>query len=243
MHNKVKDSLSVIIPVGPGEAAYCKLLQDLFNRPFEQRIEVIFSAIEQPPSDLNQSIPPHVKFIWIAGKKGRAEQLNRGAKAAMGETLWFVHADSRFDNPQIMKMLTTKCGQKKNSFFYFDLRFSSDGPRLMPLNQLGVWIRSHIFGIPFGDQAFVINRHLFWQLGGFREDVPYGEDHLFVWAARHAGFPIQPIGHYVFTSARRYELHGWGKTTIKHMWLTFLQTIPLAINLVFKKRLKKGKQL
>ncbi|MEP6938153.1 MAG: glycosyl transferase family 2, partial [Rudaea sp.] len=86
--------------------------------------------------------------------------------------------------------------------------------------------RSRWFGLPFGDQGFVVPARSFAQLGGYDETVRYGEDHLFVWAARAGGLAVLPIGATVFTSARKYAAGGWLRTTLRHWQLTLRQALP-----------------
>ena len=57
----------------------------------------------------------------------------------------------------------------------------------MAINAFGAHLRSRWFGMPFGDQGFLAPRTTFETLGGFDETVGRGEDHAFVWTARHAG--------------------------------------------------------
>lgn len=56
----------------------------------------------------------------------------------------------------------------------------NDGPLLSGLNAIGANVRSKVFGLPFGDQGFLIRKEVFTNLGGYPVDCYYGEDHLFV---------------------------------------------------------------
>jgi hypothetical protein len=69
----------------------------------------------------------------------------------------------------------------------------------------------------------VLPRTLFERLDGFDEHASYGEDHLLVWAAHHAGVPVVPVGASLRTSARRYRERGWLRTTLRHLLLTARQ--------------------
>jgi GT2 family glycosyltransferase len=102
----------------------------------------------------------------------------------------------------------------------------------MKLNQLGSWMRSHLGGMPFGDQGFCLRREIWERLGGFDTHAAYGEDHLFVWKARRAGVPLRPTGGTLRTSARKYREQGWLSTTTRHFQLTALQAIPEWLKLV-----------
>ena len=104
-------------------------------------------------------------------RKGRAAQLNYGASRATGDILYFLHADS-YPPPGFVADLRRARQQGYGSGCYrlaFDhghwfLRFSAWCTRL-PLLLLR-----------FGDQSLFVQRELFAQVGGFREDLLVMED-------------------------------------------------------------------
>ena len=229
MQNK---RLSIIIPVGPGELSWALLLKDLSVLE-NQNIEIILSAVDPQPLGFNEK---YKGIKWIVAPKGRALQMNTGAQLATGEYLWFVHADSRFFGENLISYLLNAIEKNPNSLFYFNLKFLKGGPKLMVINELGVWIRSHWFGVPFGDQGLALKKDLFSKLGRFREDVSCGEDHFFVWSARHLGIPLRSVRGAIFTSARKYMKQGWFKTTLLHFLITYRQAIPKALVLFSKRK-------
>ena len=156
---------------------------------------------------------------------GRARQMNLGAQNASGRWLWFLHADTRLST-QALPALDQFLARDQEALGWFDLEFRADGPALTWLNARGARWRSRWFGLPFGDQGFVVPACAFAQLGGYDETVRCGEDHLFVWAAHATGLPVLPIGATVFTSARKYAAHGWLRTTLRHWRLTLRQALP-----------------
>lgn len=215
--------LAVIVPVGPGDAAWRDLESDLLELPPEA--QVIFAATEALPEPLRPG------WRWITAPVGRARQINAGARASTARMLWFLHADSRFA-ADTLPSLRASLAECPDALHFFDLRFLPDGPPLMRLNELGAHWRSRWGGMPFGDQGFCIGRELWQRLGGFREDVPYGEDHLFAWRARRAGVRLRPTGGTLLSSARRYQERGWLSTTLRHLRLTAVQAFPEWIKLV-----------
>lgn len=183
---------------------------------------------------------------------GRAAQQNAGARNAAGDWLWFLHADcvlaadtlpalvrfidARVDRDdhvlgadtgsRLKPLLQRRVAAQRNrpaGFGYFDLRFLDDGPALMRLNAAGAWIRSHCFGLPFGDQGLLIRRDAFERVGGFDPRLDCGEDHDLVWRLRRAGVRPRPVGAVLFTSARRYAERGWWTTTAWHLCETWRQ--------------------
>jgi hypothetical protein len=151
--------------------------------------------------------------------------MNRGAHAARGHWLWFVHADSRLD-ARTLPALDAFIAREEDALAYFDLRYADDGPALTRLNALGANLRARWLGLPFGDQGLVLPAAWFARLGGYDEHVEHGEDHRLVWHARHAGLPLRRFGAPLTSSARKYAEHGWWRTTAKHVRLTVRQAWP-----------------
>ncbi|MBI2337147.1 MAG: TIGR04282 family arsenosugar biosynthesis glycosyltransferase [Deltaproteobacteria bacterium] len=181
-------NISIIIPVGPSEALLEALLQDL--QPVEKDAEII-----------------------IVKGSSRSEQLNEGAQKATRDFFWFLHADSRLST-KTLKALLESLNNNPHALHYFNLRFLLDGPPFTRINELGCWIRSEWMGIPFGDQGFCLSRENFAFMGGFPEDVAYGEDHVFIWRAHQKAIKLLSTGSILKTSARKYREQGWLKTTL-----------------------------
>lgn len=230
MESPPKPRLSVVIPVGPGDAAWRGLLTQL-GPQLQTETEVLVAAtIPEPPefTALRPAIVSPTHWRWLVGPSGRAMQQNHGANQAGGGFLWFLHADSRLP-PNALAVLGQRLALDPAALWYFDLRFLPDGPRLMWLNALGAQFRSRLLGLPFGDQGLALSRGAFERLGGFREDLPYGEDHLLVWAARRSGVRLRPVGCALYTSARKYQQRGWLGTTLTHIRLTWRQALPESV--------------
>jgi GT2 family glycosyltransferase len=165
-----------------------------------------------------------VDRCWLVAPRGRARQMNAGARATRGEWLWFLHADTGLDEPQAaVAALQAALRRDPGALGYFDLRFAGDGPAATAVNALGARIRSHWLGLPFGDQGLFMARATFDRLGGFDESLRAAEDHALVWRARRAGVPLRAAGASLTTSARRYAEQGWARTTLRHLWLTAQQ--------------------
>ncbi|SFQ68572.1 TIGR04283 family arsenosugar biosynthesis glycosyltransferase [Hymenobacter arizonensis] len=140
--------------------------------------------------------------VLACPRKGRAAQMNHGARQATGELLYFLHADS-FPPPGFLHDLRQAHQQGYASGCYrlaFDhshwfLRFSAWCTRL-PLTALR-----------FGDQSLFVRRELFEQVGGFREDLLVMEDQEIV-RRLQARAPFRLLPRAVTTSARKYLDNG-----------------------------------
>lgn len=196
-------SISVIIPLAPDETEHADLVR----------------ALAQSPAILECLTP---------SEGSRALSLNAGARAARGEILWFLHADSR-PAPDAVDALHASFEKAPDALHYFALAFAPDpGIPLIALNAWGANLRSRLFGAPYGDQGLALSRTLFSRLPGFPEDAPYGEDHLFVWRARQRGVRLQRVSSRIVTSPRRYRNEGWLRLTLRYQILWIMQALPEA---------------
>lgn len=135
-------------------------------------------------------------------RKGRAAQLNYGARHAQGTLLYFLHADS-VPPLGFLADLQAAVAQGYGSGCYrlaFDhghwfLRFSAWCTRL-PFT-----------AVRFGDQSLFVRRELFEQVGGYREDLLLMEDQDMVRRLR-AWDPFRLLPGVVTTSARKYLANG-----------------------------------
>lgn len=217
--------LSIIIPIAPNDNSWKQLLPQLKNCP--QPCEIILAGAIEPQmleSDFNHS----VKTVFC--QQGRAATLNAGACEATGKWLWFMHADSIITPAGLQCLYDVIQHTEQHGLWYFNLRFHSDNPYLntrMKLNSLGVKVRSSFLKSPFGDQSFCIDKASFKQLQGYAENLPYGEDHAFIWHCHLADIPVQALDAYITTSARKYQQGGWFNISVLHNWLWFKQWLPL----------------
>lgn len=214
--------LSIIVPIGPGDDAWRELLRTLAE--FPGRCQIILSASEPLNARWPNGAPAEIELQEVTGPPGRAAQLNRGVSVASAQCLWLVHADCRpcLDAMAAAARFARACGdpEKRTTLGWFDLEFTADGPGLASLNAVGANLRSRLFGLPFGDQAWLMHRELFSRAGGFDESFGRGEDLDFIVHARRAGASLRRMRPAIESSARRYREHGWLRTTLAHGWLT-----------------------
>ena len=222
--------ISVIIPLAPQEDKWKELIPQLSTLP--QGSEIILETGIGECIDGSE----FENLRIVEGAKGRAGRMNSGASQAKNEYLWFLHADSRFESDAIEKLVVC-FNQEPNVLYYHDLKFMDDGPKLTKLNEKMVRWRSEFLKMPFGDQGFAISKDMFFELGGYRDDFEFGEDHVFTWKVRQEGYSIKRTGASIYTSARKYEKGGWAKVTLSHIFLSFKQGIPEFLKLMKKKYL------
>jgi hypothetical protein len=192
------------------------------------------------PVALFNQLPADFEIILARGGT-RASSMNAGAARATAGHLWFIHADTLL-GPDAVSRLREAAKTQRDQISYCDVHF--DGGGMMRLTDLGVLFRSRILGLPFGDQALAMPAALFSRLGGYREDAPYGEDHLLVWRAHQVGVPVRPIGAVVGTSALKYRTKGWLRMTLRHLRLTIRQAWPewRAMRMAARDRAQSGEK-
>ena len=147
----------------------------------------------------------------VTGPASRGGQLRRGAEAATGEWLFFLHADTVLPpgwTDAVGAHLTT------NRPAWCPMRFDHGG---LPARVVAGWanLRARAFALPYGDQGLLISRADYDRVGGFL-DQPLMED---VAMARALGRRLMPLPVTVTTSAARYLRDGWLRRGARNLGL------------------------
>ena len=138
----------------------------------------------------------------VRSQRGRGRQMNAGAKAATGDVLVFLHADTHLPKG-FVSTVHTELHRPGVSAGAFQLHV--DERRLsLRLIEWAANLRSNWLQLPYGDQAFFLSKETFRQLGGFAE-LPILEDVDFARRCRRLDF--------VSTSSRRWMRLGVARTT------------------------------
>ena len=150
----------------------------------------------------------------LKSEKGRARQMNAGARAASGDALLFLHADTRLP-PQADRLVGAAL--ERASWGRFDVRIEGRHP-LLPVVAAAMNLRSRLSGIATGDQAIFVRREVF---GGFPE-IPLMEDIAFSAAMKERPACLRDK---VVTSGRRWERGGVLRTVLLMWRLRFLYAL------------------
>jgi len=190
--------ISIIVPVLNEEYAIGKLLSYLEENSSTENIKEIL-IIDGGSTDTTLEIVTNYNVSVLHSERGRAKQMNHGAKAAQSEILYFLHVDTLpptgFDQTIIDAVLN------KNQVGCFQMKFDSNSRFL----QFFAWFtRINIRLCRGGDQSLFITNTLFDKSGGFDENYIVYEDNEFIGRLYQMG-PFKILPRHVKTSARRYE--------------------------------------
>ena len=145
---------------------------------------------------------------------GRARQLDAGARAALGDVLLFLHADTVLPSQyQIAVARALEDPAVAGGAFRFRFDRRSLGLRIV---EWGARLRVALFQLPYGDQALFLRRCVLEALGGVPQ-VPIMEDLDLARAIRREG-RLVALAFPATTSARRYEAHGALRTMLRN-WI------------------------
>jgi len=197
--------ISIIIPTLNEAECIGQTLAGMVNQP---GVEVIVA--DGGSQDQTVAVAAAAGATVITAPLGRGSQQNAGAWAAQGQTLLFLHADTRLPNgfaAQIREALD----QPGTVAGAFRFAIGATGWRFRFLeyctNLRGAW-----FGLPYGDQALFLPAARFQTMGGFRE-IALLEDLELVCRLRKMG-KITLLTTPALTSPRRWQRLGLVRTTV-----------------------------
>jgi hypothetical protein len=173
--------LSLILPVLNEAAtivAQLATLQELRSRGVELLV------VDGGSSDATRELAQPAVDRLIESPRGRAAQMNAGARASQGRALLFLHADTTL--PPL-----------------------ADDVIRRALAAGAAWGR---FDVCTGDQAIFVRRDVFVCVGGF-PDLPLMEDIALSKLLKRSGRPAC-LCERVRTSGRRWETHGVLRTVV-----------------------------
>jgi rSAM/selenodomain-associated transferase 2 len=194
-------TLSVIIPTLNEAAHIGNLLLHLkANSSPENILEII--VVDGGSTDDTISLAKTLGAKVINAEQGRAKQMNKGAKLALGEVLYFLHADTY--PPKKFDLHILNAVENHTSSGCFRMQFDTSKKFL----RFFAWFsRINNRLCRGGDQSLFILKDLFRKTGGFNEQYIIYEDTEFIGRLyKTSNFKVLP--QHVVTSARKYEQFG-----------------------------------
>lgn len=204
--NSSKKNISEIIVVDGGSADETQNIVNAFTEICNTNKIEAYHYIDHQILDTKSiekqilTAPPPIKLI--KSKKGRAKQMNLGAKQATGNILYFLHADSF--PPKYFDQLIIDEVNQGNLAGCFKMRFNSNNWWL----KLASWFtQCNWKSCRGGDQSQFITQSLFSEIGGFNEAFVIYEDNDLI-SKLYAKNQFVVIQKWLTTSARCYNTNG-----------------------------------
>lgn len=201
--------VSVIIPCLNEEGYLDKTLEYVHNLP--GNFEII--VVDGGSTDETLKIAERFESVKATvSEKGRANQMNHGAKMATGEILLFLHADT-FLPATAYKAITDHLEKHNHIGGSFLLKLDSNHL----IFQFYTWCSKLSYEFfTYGDHGIFMKKDVFERIGGYKS-IPFMEDVEIQKRLRRAG-KFRKLNTAVTTSARRFKRVG----TIKQMIMNVL---------------------
>lgn len=204
--------VSVVVPVLNEASRLRACLAPLAGQAFE------IIVVDGGSSDASRSIAADMGAVVVDAARGRASQMNAGARESCGDWLLFLHGDTQLPPDWLAAIADTEQAGKRWGRFDVDLDSQDRWIRLVGFMMNH---RSCLSGITTGDQAMFVARPAWETVGGFPAIALMEDIELSRQLKRTVGRPACRRER-VKVSARRWQQHGTWRT-IRIMWWLRLQ--------------------
>ncbi|WP_346016855.1 TIGR04283 family arsenosugar biosynthesis glycosyltransferase [Chroococcidiopsis sp. CCMEE 29] len=221
--------VSIIIPTLDEASCLGRTLRQLsILDPAAKEVLVVDGGSEDETIAIAQTAGVHV----LSSECGRSAQMNRGAEAATGEILCFLHADTCVPNDLVGVIEQTLADKAVVGGGFISLMAGTQTTRwgVSLHNYLKTYyapllFRPHLFfkglRLLFGDQVIFCRRADFWECGGFDSTLPIMEEADLCRKLVQRG-RIRQVNRIVQSSDRRVARWGSLKATAIYLYIGFL---------------------
>ncbi|HUF42851.1 MAG TPA: TIGR04283 family arsenosugar biosynthesis glycosyltransferase [Verrucomicrobiae bacterium] len=200
--------ISVVIPVFNEENTIAASLSALL--PLNPH-EII--VVDGGSGDRTRVICDSFQVKVLLSGRGRARQMNHGARHATGDVLLFLHADTSLPKSAFQD-IRSALSDPRPLGGRFDVELEGGHWMLKVIGRM-ISYRSRVTRVGTGDQAIFVRREVFKRMGGY-PDIPLMEDIAFCRTLKRLG-DVACLQSRVITSGRRWEADGVWRTILR-MW-------------------------
>lgn len=223
-------TVSIVIPVLDEERSLPTLLDHLAALQGRWEVVVADGDSSDGTRDVADAHPSRPRVV--CAPRGRAQQMNEGARRATGDVLVFLHADTLLP-ADAYEQITVALSDPRVQGGNFRLRFDSTSLFARVLSRFYAVQRR--LGIYYGDSAIWLRHDAFVRLGGYR-DLPIMEDHDLARRLERYGATRCLPGPAV-TSARRWQRLGLPRTIVAWTvirWLYYAGVSPARLAALYR---------
>jgi rSAM/selenodomain-associated transferase 2 len=211
----IRAMISVVIPTLNSQADLSRSLAALVPGVVDGVVREVIIADGGSQDDTPQ-IAEAVGANFVRAPKGRGPQLAAGARAAKGDWLLFLHADTVLEHgwhQEAERFIEEMARARRPRAAAFRFALDDRGARPRYLEAM-VSLRCALLRLPYGDQGLLISRAHYDRLGGFR-DLPLMED---VDLVRRIGRrDLCFLRSRATTSADRYQREGYFRRMLRNL--------------------------
>ena len=210
--DRAQAPITFIVPV-LNEARRIQQTLERLTPAVERGAEVI--VVDGGSEDGTERRVQALGLSCVRARRGRAHQMNAGARAARGRWLAFLHADT-VAAPPVLHRLMHIAVTETPGWGRFDVRIDDDAT-LFRIIEFSMNLRSRLTSVTTGDQLMFVHRELFERVKGF-PPIALMEDVALSTSLRRHCAPLC-CREQVVTSARRWQRGGPLRTMALMWWL------------------------
>lgn len=206
-------SLSIVIPT-LNAAEFLPGTFEALEMAERRGVDLDIVVVDGGSSDETISAAEGLGARVVTSEPGRGPQLIAGAKAAKGDWILFLHADTVLERGwDATAMVFTSDERNRDRAAVFTFALDDPAPAARRVERM-VRRRNNWLGLPYGDQGLLINRRFYSRLGGYKP-LPLMEDVEMVrriGMARIALFDVKAV-----TSAEKYRRSGYVPRIVRNL--------------------------
>lgn len=202
--------LSVIIPTLNAASALPACLKQF--EAVDDVVEVVVA--DGGSTDATRDVATAAGARVVIGAASRGSQLRMGARAATGDWLLFLHADTLLGPTWMAEVRQFSCDPNHHTrAAVFRLALDSHAVSARRLERRVDW-RTRVLALPYGDQGLLMSRAIYDAIGGYAA-IPLMEDVDII--TRLGRKRLTYLNCVATTSAQRYLRDGWYRRSARNL--------------------------